>query len=172
MIFPPSKLWKANFFTLCDVILQVRRQGKLEIDHSWKWTGYSMRANPEKQHFIICNALVFSVGLNCMWYRLSASQRTSKIMLSAFEVKCGEITVNTWSTRWRYRLDWRVSKLSRISVNTSTQWGSPGKYSPSAHTTLTICQLTEVGHQTLNVNVWRLVQFRRDTATLVKTLHT
>ena len=34
-IFHHSKLWKAKFFILCDVIFLVRLQGKFEIDHSW-----------------------------------------------------------------------------------------------------------------------------------------
>ena len=34
-IFHLSKLWKAKFFILCNVIFMVRLQGKIEIDHSW-----------------------------------------------------------------------------------------------------------------------------------------
>ena len=34
IIFHLSKLWKAKFFILCDVIFLVRLQGKFEIDHS------------------------------------------------------------------------------------------------------------------------------------------
>ena len=34
-----NKLWKAKFFTLCDVIFLVRLQEKFEIDHSWEWKG-------------------------------------------------------------------------------------------------------------------------------------
>ena len=37
--FHLSKLWKAKFFTLCDVIFLVRLQDKFEIDHSWEWKG-------------------------------------------------------------------------------------------------------------------------------------
>ena len=37
IIFNLSKLWKAKFFILCDAILLVRLQVKLEIDHSWVW---------------------------------------------------------------------------------------------------------------------------------------
>ena len=36
MIFHLSKLSKAKFFILCDVILLVRLQGKIDIDHSWE----------------------------------------------------------------------------------------------------------------------------------------
>ena len=36
IIFHMSKLWKAKFFILCDVILLVRPQEKFEIDHSWE----------------------------------------------------------------------------------------------------------------------------------------
>ena len=36
IIFHLSKLRKAKFFILCDVIFLVRLQGKLEIDHSWE----------------------------------------------------------------------------------------------------------------------------------------
>ena len=36
-IFHLSKLWKAKFFVLCDVIFLVRLQGKFEIDHSWEF---------------------------------------------------------------------------------------------------------------------------------------
>ena len=35
-----SKLWKARFFILCDVIFLVRLQEKFEIDHSCEWKGY------------------------------------------------------------------------------------------------------------------------------------
>ena len=34
-----SKLWKAKFFLLCDVIFLVRLQGKIDIDHSWEGKG-------------------------------------------------------------------------------------------------------------------------------------
>ena len=34
-----SKLWKAKFFTLSDVMFLVRLQGKLDIDHSSEWKG-------------------------------------------------------------------------------------------------------------------------------------
>ena len=34
-----SKLWKARFFMLCDVIFLVRLQEKFEMDHSWEWKG-------------------------------------------------------------------------------------------------------------------------------------
>ena len=37
IIFHLSKLWKAKFLILCDVILLVRLQEKFEIDHSWEW---------------------------------------------------------------------------------------------------------------------------------------
>ena len=33
-----SKLQKAKFFILCDVIFLVRLQGNFEIDHSWEWS--------------------------------------------------------------------------------------------------------------------------------------
>ena len=36
IIFHLSKLLKAKFFILCDVIFLVRLQGKFEIDHSWE----------------------------------------------------------------------------------------------------------------------------------------
>ena len=39
IIFHLSKLWKATFFILRDVIFLVRLQGKFEVDHSWKWKG-------------------------------------------------------------------------------------------------------------------------------------
>ena len=39
IIFHLSKLWKAKFFILCDVIFLVRPQGKFETDHSWEWKG-------------------------------------------------------------------------------------------------------------------------------------
>ena len=39
IIFHLSKLWKAKFFILCDVIFLVRLQGKIEIVHSWEWKG-------------------------------------------------------------------------------------------------------------------------------------
>ena len=32
-----SKLWKAKFFILCDVISIMRLQEKFEFDHSWEW---------------------------------------------------------------------------------------------------------------------------------------
>ena len=37
IIFHMSKLWKAKFSILCDVIFLVRLQGKFEVDHSWEW---------------------------------------------------------------------------------------------------------------------------------------
>ena len=39
IIFHRSKLWKAKFFILCDVIFLVRLWEKLEIDHSWDSKG-------------------------------------------------------------------------------------------------------------------------------------
>ena len=38
IIFHLSKLWKAKFFILWDVIFLVRAQEKFRIDHSWEWT--------------------------------------------------------------------------------------------------------------------------------------
>ena len=40
IIFHLSKLWKAKFSLLCDVIFLVRLQGKFDIDHSQEWKGY------------------------------------------------------------------------------------------------------------------------------------
>ena len=40
IIFHLSKLWKAKFSLLCDVIFLVRLEGKFDIDHSWEWKGY------------------------------------------------------------------------------------------------------------------------------------
>ena len=34
-----SKLWKAKFSILCDVIFLVRLQEKFDIDHSLEWKG-------------------------------------------------------------------------------------------------------------------------------------
>ena len=39
IIFHLSKLWKAKFFILYDVIFLVRLQEKFDIDHSWEWKG-------------------------------------------------------------------------------------------------------------------------------------
>ena len=39
IIFHLSKLWRAKFFILCDVILLVGLQGKFETDHSWERKG-------------------------------------------------------------------------------------------------------------------------------------
>ena len=39
IIFYLSKLWKARFFILCDILFLVRLQEKLEVDHSWEWKG-------------------------------------------------------------------------------------------------------------------------------------
>ena len=39
IIFHLSKLWKAKFFILGDVLLLVRLQEKFDIDHSWEWKG-------------------------------------------------------------------------------------------------------------------------------------
>ena len=39
IIFHLSKLWKAKFFVLCDIVFVVRLWGKFEIDHSWEWKG-------------------------------------------------------------------------------------------------------------------------------------
>ena len=40
IIFHLSKLWKAKFFILCNVIFLVRFQGKFGIDHTWEWKSY------------------------------------------------------------------------------------------------------------------------------------
>ena len=37
IIFHLSKLWKAEFSILCDVIFLVCLQGKFDIGHSWEW---------------------------------------------------------------------------------------------------------------------------------------
>ena len=42
IIFHLSKLWKAKFSILCDVIFLVRLQGKFDIDHSWEWKAKGM----------------------------------------------------------------------------------------------------------------------------------
>ena len=39
IIFRLSKLWKAMFSTVCDVIFLVRLQEKFDIDHFWEWEG-------------------------------------------------------------------------------------------------------------------------------------
>ena len=39
IIFHLSKLWKAKFLILCDVIFLVRLQGEFEIYHFWGWKG-------------------------------------------------------------------------------------------------------------------------------------
>ena len=39
IIFHLSKLWKAKFSILRDVIFLVKLQEKFEIDHSWEWKG-------------------------------------------------------------------------------------------------------------------------------------
>ena len=39
MVIFHSKLWKAKFFILCDVIFMLRLQGKFDINGSWKWKG-------------------------------------------------------------------------------------------------------------------------------------
>ena len=44
-----SKLWKAKFFTLCDVIFLVRVQGKFDIDHSWRWKGSRNNSHVRKE---------------------------------------------------------------------------------------------------------------------------
>ena len=41
IIFHLSKLWKPKFSILCDVIFLERLQGKLEIDQSWDWKGFT-----------------------------------------------------------------------------------------------------------------------------------
>ena len=45
-----SKLWKAKFFTLYDVIFLVRLQRKFEIDHTWEWKGKPFRSWAQKVH--------------------------------------------------------------------------------------------------------------------------
>ena len=40
IIFHLSKLWKAKFSILCDVIFLVGLEGKFDIDHSQEWKGY------------------------------------------------------------------------------------------------------------------------------------
>ena len=37
IMFHLSKLWKAKFFMLCDIIFLVGLQDKFEIDRSWEW---------------------------------------------------------------------------------------------------------------------------------------
>ena len=44
--FHLSKLWKAKFSLLCDVIFLVRLQGKCNIDHSHEWKGYCFHCFP------------------------------------------------------------------------------------------------------------------------------
>ena len=50
IIFHLSKLWRAKFSILCDVIFLVRLQGKFEIDHSWEWKGWKVsELTPSKE---------------------------------------------------------------------------------------------------------------------------
>ena len=44
IIFHLSKLWRAKFFILFDVILLVRLQEKSEIDSSWEWKVFNCSA--------------------------------------------------------------------------------------------------------------------------------
>ena len=63
IIFLLSKLWKAKFFILCDVIFLVRLQGNFEIDHSCEWKGqHSAHA---ANHLIGC--MFFSNFDYVMW---------------------------------------------------------------------------------------------------------
>ena len=39
IVFQLSKLWKAKFSILCDVIFLGKLQEKFEIDYSWEWKG-------------------------------------------------------------------------------------------------------------------------------------
>ena len=55
---------------------------------------------------------------------LTSYALTFKIIVMAFRVKCGASMVNTWSTTCLNRLEGLVNRLSKTSVNTSTQWGS------------------------------------------------
>ena len=50
IIFRMSKLWKAMFFILCDVIFLVRLQGKFDIDHFWEWKGENRSSRDPHAH--------------------------------------------------------------------------------------------------------------------------
>ena len=54
--FHLSKLWKAKFFILCDVIFLVRLQGKFDIDHSWGRERVKVRriTKDKKGQFWVC----------------------------------------------------------------------------------------------------------------------
>ena len=74
IIFHLSKLWKAKFFILCDVIFLVRLQGKFEIDHS---------GVKGLNHIILCQ---FG-GLRT----LIASRHNRGSLQKALDLLCGEV---------------------------------------------------------------------------------
>ena len=76
-------------------------------------------------HTALCCLLVSPPAIHVVF---TLKLLTSRIIFSAFRVKCGASNVNTWSTTWRNRLVGRVSKLNSTSVNTSTQCGSSEKH--------------------------------------------
>ena len=86
IIFHLSKLWKAKFFILCDVVFLVRLQGKFEIDHSrectCKWTAYrvvvpgknkrTIRSNFSELRPILADGTNFGCTVNTSTLRMRA----------------------------------------------------------------------------------------------------
>ena len=74
IIFHLSKLWKANFSLLCDVIFLVRLQGNFDIDHSQEWKGlprYMPVDAIRMMHCLCVLNMCFLVGWFC--YQLPKS---------------------------------------------------------------------------------------------------
>ena len=78
IVFHLSKLWKAKFSMLCDVIILVRQQGKFEVDHSWEWKGLTGLLLPKRQA-----PLNWPVPLFCqVWTRQTSSATRSSAVSS------------------------------------------------------------------------------------------
>ena len=48
IIFHLSKLWKAKFSLLCDVVFLVGLEGKFDIDHSQEWKGQTLHKSQKR----------------------------------------------------------------------------------------------------------------------------
>ena len=91
VIFHPSKLWKAKFSILCDVILLVRLHGKCNIDHFWKWKGWQFvsggRSDDLKWMFVVSQIFsVFGVDLTTL-VKLNDTKRPFVVDICVKEVE-------------------------------------------------------------------------------------
>ena len=69
IFYHPSKLWKAKFFILCDVIFLVRLQEKFEIDHSWELKGLTSSWLPTQSD--TCTRIIETLQAPTLYYFIS-----------------------------------------------------------------------------------------------------